>query len=129
MERILAIVSQPIRTNKKTRLSRDLIKTPQKGNTKSRDRKIIYIIGDSLLNGIAEKGLRKDHLHDHVRPVSRDKPDKSIFMTATNDLKNGVDTIKNYAKVIKTVKEASPNTSITIITVQSLKMALILSVR
>ena len=96
--------------------------------------KRITLIGDSLLSNIVSKGLEKDHdysikvrshsgatsldIIDHVRPEARKCPDKILLMIGTNDLTSkGMDTIKNLKEALKTIKEPSPQTSVTLTTV------------
>ena len=93
--------------------------------------KNVVIVGDSLLNNIAGKGLQKDHhnkvkvrshpgtttrdIIDHVRPVARKKPDKIILMAGTNDLTiNNVDYIQNLKDILLAIRELSPETSLAV---------------
>ena len=63
--------------------------------------KRVIIVGDSILNGINEKGLSRngnivkvrphpgvtsEDLIDHIKPVSRRKPDIVVLHIGTNDL-------------------------------------------
>ena len=62
-------------------------------------RKRVFVLGDSIINGIEEKGLSKKHnvrlrkfpgdstedLLDHVKPVARKKPDLIVIHFGTND--------------------------------------------
>ena len=85
-------------------------------------------MGDSIINGIEEKGLSKKHnvrlpkcpgdsiedLLDHVKPVARKKPDLIVIHFGTNDTTSGKDTKENVQKAIDTIKEESPSTEIAI---------------
>ena len=75
----------------------------------NKPRKSVIVIGDSLLNGIDNRGLCKHHnvkvrphpgvttrdIADHVKPVARRKPDMVIIHCGTNDLTNDIDTTKH----------------------------------
>ena len=66
------------------------------------------MVGDSILNGIEERGLSKKHrvrvrphsvansedLTDHIKPIIRRKPDALIMDIGTNDLAYNIDTVK-----------------------------------
>ena len=41
---------------------------------------------------------------DYIKPVVRKKPDTIIFHTGTNDLRNGVNTMKKIRKLVKVVR-------------------------
>ena len=70
-------------------------------------RKRVFIIGDSILNGISEHGLNKNHdvkvrshsrptsqdINDHIKPIIRRKPDLIIIHAGTNDLAKGYNTV------------------------------------
>ena len=74
-------------------------------------KKAITIVGDSILNGIKERGLSGKHhvrvrahpgatsldLADHIKPIARRKPVIVIIHCGTNDLTNSVD-IEEYVK-------------------------------
>ena len=108
------IVTVIVDENQKTKLA---------GN---KSRKSVIVIGDSLLNGIDDRGLCKHHhvkvpLHpgattrdiaDHVKPVARRKPDVVIIHCGTNDLTNNVDTTKHLKEVVQILKEESPHSKI-----------------
>ena len=88
----------------------------------------ITIVGDSMLNGILDEGLQKDHnvqvkhhpgattrdIVDYVRPVIRKKPDCIIIHAGTNDLtsQEKPDAINNFREIIEETKRESPDTSI-----------------
>ena len=91
------------------------------------------IVGDSMLIGILDKGLQKDHnvqvkrhsgattrgTVDYVRPVIRKKPDFIIIHAGTNDLtsRDKIDTLNNFCEIIEQIKNDSPGTSIVLSTV------------
>ena len=76
------------------------IKTPQKQNKVTKERKNIFIIGDSMIKGLAERGISKDHnlkvrpqawcttedIEDHIKPILRKNPDAIIIHSGTNDV-------------------------------------------
>ena len=98
-----------------------------KGNNK---RLYVTIVGDSLLNGIDEKGLSRHHIikvknhpganmediADHVRPVIRRKPDLLIIHAGTNDLTKGINTAEVLRETITFIKKESPETQIAVST-------------
>ena len=100
--------------------------------TASKTRKRIAIIGDSMLNGIYEEGMQKDHnvkikphsgattrdIVDYLKPVTRKKPDCIIIHAGTNDLtsQDQIDTEKNFHTIIEDVKRDSPGTVIVLST-------------
>ena len=76
--------------------------------------------GDSLLNGISEKGLSKDHqvtvenfpgetsekLLEEIKNLVADKT------AGTNDITNGINSLNSVKKIVKNVKKSSPNTKL-----------------
>ena len=98
-------------------------KTKVAGN---KSRKSVIVIGDSLLNGIDDRGLCKHHnvkvrphpgattrdIADHVKPVARRKPDMVIIHCGTNDFTNDVDTTKHLKEVVQILKEETPHSKI-----------------
>ena len=86
----------------------------------------MVILGDSILNGIQERGLRKNHhvkvyahpgattedMIDYLKPVIRKNPDLLIVHGGTNDTTNDVDTTVNIERIVKLVKKASPETKL-----------------
>lgn len=90
--------------------------------------KRIEIIGDSLLNGIDERGfninnkvvkLRKHpgstsrDILDHIQPIIRSNPDEIIIHTGTNDLTNDINLLNNAKKIVKSIRDSCPSTKIT----------------
>ena len=89
-------------------------------------RKNITIIGDSVLNGLQEAGMQKDHnvkvrahsgattrdIIDHIKPVVRKRPSCVIIHSGTHDLTQGIDTIENMKSIIEETRQKSPDTEI-----------------
>ena len=81
--------------NKKNPLV-EVVKTPQKQAKVTRERKNVFIIGDSMIEGLAERDISKDHnvkvrpqpgcttedIEDHINP------DAIIIHSGTNDATN-----------------------------------------
>ena len=101
-------------------------------------KKKVAVTGDSLLNGISEKGLLKDHqgtvknfpsgttekVLEEIENLVADKPDYIIIHAGTNDITNGINSLNSVKKIVKDVKKSSPNTklvfsSILIVQIQS----------
>ena len=95
------------------------------------EKKRITIIGDSLLNNIAEKGLQKNKhqrvkvrchpgattidIIDHIKPEVRKKPDHIIIMAGTNDLtKVDIKTFQNLSEVLSIIRSESPDTAVSL---------------
>ena len=97
---------------------------PEKKNTRKR----VFIIGDSILNGISEYGLNKNHdvkvrphsgatsqdIKDHIKPIIRRKPDLIIIHAGTNDLTKGCNTVDEMNEIIDAAKSDSPSTEVVI---------------
>ena len=91
-------------------------------------RKRVFIIGDSILNGISEYGLNKSHdvkvrphsgatsqdIKDHIKPIIRRKPDLIIIHAGTNDLTKGCNTVEEMNEIIDAAKSDSPSTEIVV---------------
>ena len=87
----------------------------------------VEIIGDSILNGLVDRGLSKNgniktrkhsgcttrDLKHHVIPTIEKKP-SGIIIHVGNDLTNDVETIANYKYIIEKIKKKSPHTKIAI---------------
>ena len=98
------------------------------GGESQRQRKRVFVVGDSIINGIEEKGLSKKHnvrlrkcpgdttedLLDHIKPIARKKPDLVVIHFGTNDTTSGKDTKENMQKAIDAIREESPGTEIAI---------------
>ena len=105
-------------------------------NTESRDlklktnnrKKIREIFGDSMLNGIQEKGLNKNadinikirkypgasstDILDHIKPNLRKEPDQTVNHVGTKDLINNHNYLNNVKKIVKMVREICKNTKL-----------------
>ena len=89
-------------------------------------RKNITIIGDSILNGLEEAGMQKDHnvkvrahsgattrdIIDDIKPVVRKRPSCVIIHSGTNDLTQGIDSIENMKSIIEETRQESLDTEI-----------------
>ena len=89
-------------------------------------KKLVYLVGDSLLNGIHERGLTKKHnvkvkahsgattrdMINHVKPVLRRAPDTIILHCGTNNLTSNVYTIEQMEEIMKIAKQESNSTNI-----------------
>ena len=98
------------------------IKTPQKQKKNTKERKNVFIIGDSMIKGLAERGILKDHnvkvrpqpgctteaIEDHVKPILRKNPDAIIIHSGTNDVTNDKPTKKKIKKVVKLIEDTNP---------------------
>ena len=116
--------------NSKERNSKE-VSEEQDARTKAEkkaERKKIIIIGDSLLNGLEEKKMKRNHdikirphpgassldISDHIRPVLRRNPDCIIVHAGTNDITKREDTIKNIEEMVSEAKRMSPSTNIVV---------------
>ena len=103
----------------------------EQGAPKSRNsskRKRIFLIGDSIINGINENGISSTHhisvrrcpgdrprdLVNHVKPIVRKKPDMILVHFGTNDVTNGINTEDEMQKAIDHILNESPETDIVI---------------
>ena len=82
--------------------------------------------GDSVLHGVNKKGLSKSHnvkVKNYPGEISKDildridgllkvKPDCLLVHVGTNDLTNKVDLLISVKKMVKKVKNSSPNTKL-----------------
>ncbi len=99
-------------------------------------KKRVIIVGDSILNGISEKGLtKKNHivkvrphpgattedLVDHIKTVARRKPNMVVLHIGSNDLTNGVNTQEKLQEVIDVVRSESKDTDIVVSSVVTRK--------
>ena len=97
------------------------------------------LIGDSHFNNIHENGLRKENrkvnirrwsgggtqdMMDLVKPVIRKKPSEIIIHTGCNDLTNNINPLTNIKKIVKLVKEASPDIKLTFSSIMTRKDAI-----
>ena len=89
-------------------------------------KKKVIVTGNSLLNGIREKGLSRDHqvtvknfpsetiekVLKEMENLVADKPDCIIIHAGTNDITNGINSLNSVKKIVKDVKKSSPNTKL-----------------
>ena len=89
-------------------------------------RKKIVVTGDSMLNGVNEKGLSKSHnvkvknypgatsedILDKIDDLLKVKPDCLLVHVGTNDLTNNVNLLSSVKKMVNKVKNSSPNTKL-----------------
>ena len=84
------------------------------------DSMVKYLRGEDLSSKknivkiIAHPGSTTDDMLDYIKPVVRKKPDTLIFHTGTNDLTNGVNTMKKVRKLVKVVREIDESEEIKI---------------
>ena len=91
------------------------------------DRKKVIILGDSLLNGINEKGLSKRHnvkivnkpgatserlLLEDLDNLIKYQPESVIIHAGTNDLTNGINMLNNAKKIVKELTTKLPKVKI-----------------
>ena len=98
-----------------------MIKNSCDGTNEQFEKKNIIIVGDSLLNGIHEKGLSKNHsvkmnnipggtsevILDKLDEFLENEPDSLIVHAGTNDITKGKDQLNNVKKILKQVKKLS----------------------
>ena len=103
-----------------------MIKNSCNGTNEQFEKRKIIIVADSLLNGIHEKGLSKNHsvkvnnilggtsgtILDRLDDFLENKPDGLIVHAGTNDITKGKNLLNNVKKILKQVKKLSPNTKV-----------------
>ena len=89
-------------------------------------RKKVFTVGDSIINGMNYKLLNKNHyvkVHSHgggttddmchhIQTYVKRKPDLVIIHSGTNDVTNDVDTCKHMENCIRFIKQKLPDTKI-----------------
>ena len=92
----------------------------------SNKKKKTVLTGDSLVNGISEKGLTVNHkvkivkfpgatsemILEKLDDIIKEQPDDLIVHVGTNDLTNNVNLLTNIKKIFNKVSKESPSTSI-----------------
>ena len=63
---------------------------------------------------ITHDGSTTEDMLDYIKPIARRKPDTLIIHTGTNDLTNGVNTMKKVRKLVKVVREIDESEKIKI---------------
>ena len=96
-------------------------------NSEEKEEKVkIAMAGDSVLHGVNGKGLSKSHnvkvknysgatiedILDKIDDLLKSKPDCLLVHVGTNDLKNNVNLLNSVKKMVKKVKNSSPNTKL-----------------
>ena len=103
-----------------------IIKNSCAGANEQFKKKQIIIVGDSLLNGINEKGLSKNHsvkvniipggtshvILGKLDDFLKNKSHGLIVHAGTNDITKGKNLLNNVKKTLKQVKKLSPNTKV-----------------
>ena len=93
---------------------------------KSNKKKKVVVTGDSLLNGISDKGLSRNHPAtvknfpggtfekrlQKMENLVADKPDCIIIHAGTNDIINGINSLNSVKKMVKYVKKSYPDTKL-----------------
>ena len=93
--------------------------------TKNRRKKIV-VTGDSMLNGVNQKGLSMSHnakvknypgatcegILDKIDNLLKVKPDCLLVHVGTNGLTNNVNLLNSVKKMVKKVNNSSPNTEL-----------------
>ena len=102
-------------------------KTLPNDNIGKGDMKKVIILGDSLLNGITEKGLNKRHnvkivnkpgatserlLLEDLDNLIKYQPESVIIHAGTNDLTNGINMLNNAKKIVKELTTKLPKVKI-----------------
>ena len=114
--------------NKANNLPNSTESMDAKPKTNKRKKIRVEILGDSMLNGVQEKGLNKNadinikirkypgasstDILDHIRPSLRKEPDQIIIHAGTNDLTNDHNYLNNVKKIVKMVRETCKNTKL-----------------
>ena len=102
--------------------------TPTNLNTPKGKRSKALIIGDSMLNGINEKGIKSDYdvkirayagassedLFDFIKPEIRKHPERIVIHAGTNDLQHNIKTVDNIKKILDYAKSNSPDTEFSV---------------
>ena len=92
----------------------------------SEQKKRVVITGDSMLNGLHEKGLYKNYhvkiknfpggtsetVLENIDEIMKCKPDCIVIHAGTNDLINGINLLNQTKKIVKQVKKLSEKTKI-----------------
>ena len=88
--------------------------------------KKIVLTGDSMVNGISEKGLSVNHkvkivnfpggtsekILEKLDVIIKEKPDDLVVHVGTNDITNNVNLLTNVKKIFNKVSKELPSTSI-----------------
>ena len=91
----------------------------------------VVVTGDLMVNGVNDKGLSKSYnvkvknypgatsedIVDKIDDLLKVKPDCLLVHVGTNDLTNNVNLLNSVKKMVKKVKNSSPNTKLVFSTV------------
>ena len=105
------------------------IKTPQKQKKVTKEKKNVFIIVDSMVKSLAERGISEDHnvkvrpqaccttedIEDLIKPILRKNPDAIIIHSGTNDATNGKPTKRKIKKVVKLIEDMNPHIQLIIL--------------
>ena len=86
----------------------------------------VVVTCDSMVNGVNDKGLSKSYnvkvkncpgatsedILDKIDDLLKVKPDCLLVHVGTNDLTNNVNLLNSVKKMVKKVKNSSPNTKL-----------------
>ena len=95
-------------------------------NEEIQEKKKIVVTGNPMLYGVNEKWLSKSHnvkvknypgatiedILDKIDDLLKVKPDCLLVHVGTNDLTNNVNLLNSVKKMVKKVKNSSPNTKL-----------------
>ena len=134
---IAHLTQQLFLTNDTSHTNKKVVKTNDNRNEKDAPsydesshqdnrKKKVTITGDSMLNGINERGLSKhqkvkvknfsggtgETIIENLDDLVADKPDCLIVHAGTNDITNGINSLNCAKKILKKVKQVSPNTKV-----------------
>ena len=89
-------------------------------------RKNVFVVGDSMLNNISERGISKQHsvkvrnfpgattegINEEIDDILQSKLDLVIINAGTNDLEKKINSLNNLRKILKKCTELSPKTKL-----------------
>ena len=89
-------------------------------------KKKVIVTGESLLHGISQNELSRDHqvtvknfsggttekVLQEIENLVADKPNCIIIHAGKNDITNGINSLNSVNKIVKDVKKSSPNTKL-----------------
>ena len=106
-----------------------IIKSPRKNKKKVDNsvKKNVFIIGDSMLNGLNEKGFKShttsikahsgatsDDICHYIKPIITKSPDIIVLHCGTNDISRDIKTVDNLKNIDDYLKIHSPKTKLVI---------------
>ena len=98
---------------------------------KTIEQKRVVIAGESMLNGIHQKGMSKNYrakvkdfaggtsttILENTDQLGKSEPDCLIVRAGTNGLANGTNLLNQVKKIVKQVKKVSQNTKIVFLSI------------